>query len=114
MNNIVLEFEQKSSMLGGFKIMVSTHISFVWLAFYVMFDVSYDDDTVSFILQARFQQYMVTTDEQLISLTHTIKNCPVINNSRQETQASASEKGATDRRAGDSPGRYILIIPEHH
>ncbi|XP_063081053.1 spindle and centriole-associated protein 1 isoform X2 [Cavia porcellus] len=59
-------------------------------------------------IQARFQQYMVTTDEQLISLTHTIKNCPVINNSRQETQASASEKGATDRRAGDSPEAPVV------
>ncbi|XP_029426215.1 spindle and centriole-associated protein 1 isoform X8 [Nannospalax galili] len=38
--------------------------------------------------QARLQQYMVTTDEQLISLTHVIKNYPVINNSRQESQAS--------------------------
>ncbi|XP_013370568.1 PREDICTED: spindle and centriole-associated protein 1 isoform X2 [Chinchilla lanigera] len=54
-------------------------------------------------IQARLQQYMVTTDEQLISLSHAIKNCPVINNSRQETQASASEREATDRRVGDSP-----------
>ncbi|XP_048659253.1 spindle and centriole-associated protein 1 isoform X4 [Marmota marmota marmota] len=45
--------------------------------------------------QARLQQYMVTTDEQLISLTHAIKNCPVINNSRQESQAT--EREATDR-----------------
>nr|XP_012642970.1 spindle and centriole-associated protein 1 isoform X3 [Microcebus murinus] len=51
--------------------------------------------------QARLQQYMVTTDEQLISLTHAIKNCPVINNSRQESQAS--ERGATGRRIMDSP-----------
>ncbi|XP_009198259.1 spindle and centriole-associated protein 1 isoform X2 [Papio anubis] len=49
--------------------------------------------------QARLQQYMVTTDEQLISLTHAIKNCPVINN-RQEIQAS--ERGATGRRNMDS------------
>nr|XP_040126298.1 spindle and centriole-associated protein 1 isoform X8 [Ictidomys tridecemlineatus] len=45
--------------------------------------------------QARLQQYMVTTDEQLISLTHAIKNCPVINNSRQESQAT--EREATGR-----------------
>ncbi|KAM4889184.1 spindle and centriole-associated protein 1 isoform 2-T2 [Thomomys bottae] len=45
--------------------------------------------------QARLQQYMVTTDEQLISLTHAIKNCPVINNSRQESQVT--ERGATSR-----------------
>nr|XP_054406217.1 spindle and centriole-associated protein 1 isoform X4 [Pongo abelii] len=50
--------------------------------------------------QARLQQYMVTTDEQLISLTHAIKNCPVINN-RQEIQAS--ESGATGTRVMDSP-----------
>ncbi|XP_011938484.1 PREDICTED: spindle and centriole-associated protein 1 isoform X3 [Cercocebus atys] len=49
--------------------------------------------------QARLQQYMVTTDEQLISLTYAIKNCPVINN-RQEIQAS--ERGATGRRNMDS------------
>ncbi|XP_008053661.1 spindle and centriole-associated protein 1 [Carlito syrichta] len=49
--------------------------------------------------QARLQQYMVTTDEQLISLTHAIKNCPVINN-RQESQAS--ERGATAGRTMDS------------
>nr|XP_004672374.2 spindle and centriole-associated protein 1 isoform X1 [Jaculus jaculus] len=46
--------------------------------------------------QARLQQYMVTTDEQLISLTHAIKNSAVINNSRQESQAS--ERVAIDRR----------------
>ncbi|XP_045396221.1 spindle and centriole-associated protein 1 isoform X2 [Lemur catta] len=51
--------------------------------------------------QARLQQYMVTTDEQLISLTYAIKNCPVINNSRQESQAS--ERGATGRRIMESP-----------
>ncbi|XP_032154942.1 spindle and centriole-associated protein 1 isoform X5 [Sapajus apella] len=50
--------------------------------------------------QARLQQYMVTTDEQLTSLTHAIKNCPVINN-RQEIQAS--ERGTTGRRVMDSP-----------
>ncbi|XP_047420731.1 spindle and centriole-associated protein 1 isoform X1 [Sciurus carolinensis] len=45
--------------------------------------------------QARLQQYMVTTDEQLVSLTHAIKNCSVINNSKQESQAS--EREATSR-----------------
>ncbi|KAL2805095.1 spindle and centriole-associated protein 1 [Daubentonia madagascariensis] len=51
--------------------------------------------------QARLQQYMVTTDEQLISLTHAIKNCPVINHSRQESPAS--ERGATGRIIMDNP-----------
>lgn len=51
-------------------------------------------------VQARLQQYMVTTDEQLISLTHAIKNCPVINNSRQESQAS--ERAAMGRRLVDN------------
>lgn len=51
--------------------------------------------------QARLQQYMVTTDEQLVSLTHAIKSCPVINSSRQESQVS--EGGATSRTM-DSPG----------
>ncbi|XP_052014195.1 spindle and centriole-associated protein 1 isoform X2 [Apodemus sylvaticus] len=51
-------------------------------------------------MQARLQQYMVTTDEQLISLTHAIKNCPVINNSRQESQAS--ERAAMGRRLVDN------------
>ncbi|XP_032154937.1 spindle and centriole-associated protein 1 isoform X2 [Sapajus apella] len=54
--------------------------------------------------QARLQQYMVTTDEQLTSLTHAIKNCPVINN-RQEIQAS--ERGTTGRRVMDSPGPVV-------
>ncbi|CAH6792360.1 spindle and centriole-associated protein 1 [Phodopus roborovskii] len=51
-------------------------------------------------MQARLQQYMVTTDEQLISLTHAIKNCPVINNSRQESQAS--ERTTMGRRLMDN------------
>ncbi|XP_012972354.2 spindle and centriole-associated protein 1 isoform X2 [Mesocricetus auratus] len=51
-------------------------------------------------MQARLQQYMVTTDEQLISLTHAVKNCPVINNSRQESQAS--ERAAMSRRLVDN------------
>ncbi|KAM6162095.1 spindle and centriole-associated protein 1 [Erethizon dorsatum] len=59
-------------------------------------------------IQARLQQFMVTTDEQLISLTHAIKNCPVINNFRQETQAAASERGATDTRVGDSPEAPVV------
>ncbi|XP_004436631.1 PREDICTED: spindle and centriole-associated protein 1 isoform X2 [Ceratotherium simum simum] len=50
--------------------------------------------------QARLQQYMVTTDEQLISLSHAIKNCPVINFNKE---SQASEKGATSRRIIDSP-----------
>lgn len=54
---------------------------------------------------------MVTTDEQLISLTHAIKNCPVINN-RQEIQAS--ERGATGRRNMDSSGECVLIISDCH
>lgn len=54
---------------------------------------------------------MVTTDEQLISLTHVIKNCPVINN-RQEIQAS--ERGATGRRNMDSSGECVLIISDCH
>ncbi|KAB0397558.1 hypothetical protein E2I00_006113 [Balaenoptera physalus] len=48
--------------------------------------------------QARLQQYMITTDEQLISLTHAIKNCPVINNK----ESQALERGATSRNM-DSP-----------
>ncbi|XP_037691502.1 spindle and centriole-associated protein 1 isoform X2 [Choloepus didactylus] len=52
-------------------------------------------------IQARLQQYMVTTDEQLISLTHAIKNCPVINNNREESQAL--ERGVTSRRIMDNP-----------
>ncbi|XP_057401730.1 spindle and centriole-associated protein 1 isoform X3 [Balaenoptera acutorostrata] len=48
--------------------------------------------------QARLQQYMITTDEQLISLTHAIKNCPVINNK----ECQALERGATSRNM-DSP-----------
>ncbi|XP_015333992.1 spindle and centriole-associated protein 1 isoform X1 [Marmota marmota marmota] len=55
--------------------------------------------------QARLQQYMVTTDEQLISLTHAIKNCPVINNSRQESQAT--EREATDRIIDNPKGPVV-------
>ncbi|XP_004675271.1 PREDICTED: spindle and centriole-associated protein 1 isoform X2 [Condylura cristata] len=50
-------------------------------------------------IQARLQQYMVTTDEQLISLTHAIKNCPVINNS---TESQTSERGAMSGRIVDN------------
>nr|KAF6474826.1 hypothetical protein HJG63_010963 [Rousettus aegyptiacus] len=49
--------------------------------------------------QARLQQYVVTTDEQLISLTHAIKSCPVINNKESLTL----ERGTMSRRAMDSP-----------
>ncbi|XP_007945627.1 spindle and centriole-associated protein 1 [Orycteropus afer afer] len=52
-------------------------------------------------MQARLQQYMVTTDEQIISLTHAIKNCPVIEKSREENQVS--ERGAISRRIMDNP-----------
>ena len=51
---------------------------------------------------------MVTTDEQLISLTHAMKNCPVIK-SNEENQAS--ERGSTSRKIIDSPGRCGLITP---
>ncbi|XP_023479524.2 spindle and centriole-associated protein 1 isoform X1 [Equus caballus] len=50
--------------------------------------------------QARLQQYMVTTDEQLISLTHAIKSCPVINYNKE---IQASEGGTTSRRIVDNP-----------
>ncbi|XP_055424167.1 spindle and centriole-associated protein 1 isoform X1 [Bubalus kerabau] len=49
--------------------------------------------------QARLQQYMITTDEQLISLTHAIKNCPVISNK----ESQALERGATSQRNMDNP-----------
>ncbi|XP_074187903.1 spindle and centriole-associated protein 1 isoform X2 [Rhinolophus sinicus] len=49
--------------------------------------------------QARLQQYMVTTDEQLISLTHAIKSCPVINNSKESL---ASEREPMSRRIMDN------------
>ncbi|KAF4020758.1 hypothetical protein G4228_012306 [Cervus hanglu yarkandensis] len=48
--------------------------------------------------QARLQQYMITTDEQLISLTHAIKNCPVISNK----ESQALERGATSQRNMDN------------
>ncbi|XP_045641128.1 spindle and centriole-associated protein 1 isoform X3 [Ursus americanus] len=50
--------------------------------------------------QARLQQYMVTTDEQLISLTHAMKNCPVIKSNKE---CQASERGSTSRKMIDSP-----------
>ncbi|XP_077627978.1 spindle and centriole-associated protein 1 isoform X2 [Crocuta crocuta] len=50
--------------------------------------------------QARLQQYMVTTDEQLISLTQAMKNCPVIK-SNEESQVS--ERGSSSRKIIDSP-----------
>uniref|UniRef100_A0A671DLP8 Spindle and centriole-associated protein 1 n=1 Tax=Rhinolophus ferrumequinum TaxID=59479 RepID=A0A671DLP8_RHIFE len=49
--------------------------------------------------QARLQQYMVTTDEQLISLTHAIKSCPVINNSKESL---APEREPMSRRIMDN------------
>ncbi|XP_047648275.1 spindle and centriole-associated protein 1 isoform X2 [Phacochoerus africanus] len=49
--------------------------------------------------QARLQQYMITTDEQLISLTHAIKTCPVINNK----ESQALERVVTSRRNTDNP-----------
>ena len=51
---------------------------------------------------------MVTTDEQLISLTHAMKNCPVIK-SNEENQASG--RGSTSRKIIDSPGGCGLITP---
>lgn len=52
---------------------------------------------------------MVTTDEQLISLTHAIKSCPVINYNKE---IQASEGGTTSRRIVDNPGECGLIIPD--
>uniref|UniRef100_A0A4X2L254 Spindle and centriole-associated protein 1 n=1 Tax=Vombatus ursinus TaxID=29139 RepID=A0A4X2L254_VOMUR len=51
-------------------------------------------------LQAKFQQYMVTTDEQLISLTHAIKGVPVIGSIREESVAS--ERGVAVRSIANS------------
>lgn len=53
--------------------------------------------------QARLQQYMITTDEQLISLTHAIKNCPVINNKESQTL----ERGATSRNMDSLEGPAV-------
>nr|XP_035963060.1 spindle and centriole-associated protein 1 isoform X2 [Halichoerus grypus] len=50
--------------------------------------------------QARLQQYMVTTDEQLIWLTHAMKNCPVIKSNKE---CQASERGSTSRKIIDNP-----------
>ncbi|KAM5276589.1 spindle and centriole-associated protein 1 isoform 1-T4 [Hipposideros larvatus] len=50
--------------------------------------------------QARLQQYMVTTDEQLISLTHAIKSCPVINHNKESL---APERGTMNRRITGNP-----------
>ncbi|XP_016055711.1 PREDICTED: spindle and centriole-associated protein 1 isoform X2 [Miniopterus natalensis] len=55
--------------------------------------------------QARLQQYMVTTDEQLISLTHAIKSCPVINNNKESL---AAERGATSSRIMDNPEGSVV------
>ncbi|XP_074070629.1 spindle and centriole-associated protein 1 isoform X2 [Macrotis lagotis] len=51
-------------------------------------------------LQTKFQQYVVTTDEQLISLTHAIKNIPVIRSNREESPAS--ERGIAIRSIANS------------
>uniref|UniRef100_A0A8C4M2S8 Spindle and centriole-associated protein 1 n=1 Tax=Equus asinus asinus TaxID=83772 RepID=A0A8C4M2S8_EQUAS len=66
--------------------------------------------------QARLQQYMVTTDEQLISLTHAIKSCPVINYNKE---IQASEGGTTSRRTVDNPGdvnsnSYLPVVLKKH
>lgn len=54
---------------------------------------------------------MITTDEQLISLTHAIKNCPVISNK----ESQALERGATSQRNMDNPGeKNNLTIPDGH
>uniref|UniRef100_A0A8C6E6K8 Spindle and centriole-associated protein 1 n=1 Tax=Moschus moschiferus TaxID=68415 RepID=A0A8C6E6K8_MOSMO len=54
---------------------------------------------VRYLKEARLQQYMITTDEQLISLTHAIKNCPVISNK----ESQALERGGTSQRNMDNP-----------
>lgn len=48
---------------------------------------------------------MVTTDEQLISLTHAIKSCPVINNSKESL---APEREPMSRRIMDNSGKWVL------
>lgn len=53
---------------------------------------------------------MITTDEQLISLTHAIKNCPVISNK----ESQALERGATSQRHIDNPGEKNPTIPDEH
>lgn len=54
---------------------------------------------------------MITTDEQLISLTHAIKTCPVINNK----ESQVLERGVTSRRNMDNPGEWDnVIIPDWH
>ncbi|XP_054569939.1 spindle and centriole-associated protein 1 isoform X1 [Eptesicus fuscus] len=55
--------------------------------------------------QARLQQYMVTTDEQLISITHAIKSCPVINNNKASL---AAERGATSSRITGNPEGSVV------
>ncbi|XP_036099387.1 spindle and centriole-associated protein 1 isoform X1 [Molossus molossus] len=54
--------------------------------------------------QARLQQYMVTTDEQLISLTHAIKSCPVINNNKESL---TTEKRANSRIMDNPEGSVV-------
>ncbi|XP_045439942.1 spindle and centriole-associated protein 1 isoform X3 [Pipistrellus kuhlii] len=55
--------------------------------------------------QARLQQYMVTTDEQLISITHAIKSCPVIGYNKASL---AAERGATSSRIIGNPGDSVV------
>nr|XP_035963061.1 spindle and centriole-associated protein 1 isoform X3 [Halichoerus grypus] len=55
---------------------------------------------VRYLKEARLQQYMVTTDEQLIWLTHAMKNCPVIKSNKE---CQASERGSTSRKIIDNP-----------
>lgn len=50
---------------------------------------------------------MVTTDEQLISITHAIKSCPVINNNKASL---AAERGATSSRIIGNPGEWVLLF----
>ncbi|XP_004606846.2 spindle and centriole-associated protein 1 isoform X2 [Sorex araneus] len=50
--------------------------------------------------QAKLQQHIVSTDEQLTSLTNAINSCPVINNNKEK---QASERLAATRRLRDNP-----------
>ncbi|XP_051841264.1 spindle and centriole-associated protein 1 [Antechinus flavipes] len=57
-------------------------------------------------LQAKLQQYMVTTDEQLISLAHAIKNIPVIASNREENPVS--ERGLAIRSIANSQEAPVI------
>lgn len=48
---------------------------------------------------------MVTTDEQLLSLTHAIKSCPMININKENL---VSERG-TLSGIMDNPGEWVLL-----